>query len=93
MTPASLGMVIGLAGGFVRACIGFLYKKAKNRATRFSPLKFLVTLIECSIAGLALGMMVEVNDAKTGIALALAAAGFSELAGKSGLHDILGLKK
>lgn len=93
MTPATLGILIGLAGGLLRAVIGFLYKKAKSPKTRFIPLKFLVTLIECSIAGLVLGLMVDVTDARTGVALGLAAAGVSEIAGKSGLHELLGLKK
>ena len=87
MTPATLGVLIGLAGGCLRAVIGFAYKKAKNRKTRFLPWKFIVTLVECSVAGLVLGMMVDVTDVKTGIALALAASGVSELASKSGLHD------
>ncbi len=93
MTPATLGMLIGLSGGFLRACLGFMYKKAKYPKTRFIPIKFIVTLIECSLAGLGLGMLFEVGDVKTGLALALAAAGVSEIAGKTGLHDLFGIKK
>ncbi|MBU2637850.1 MAG: hypothetical protein KJ955_02660 [Nanoarchaeota archaeon] len=92
MTPASLGMIIGLAGGFLRACLGFMYKKVKAPKTRFIPMKFVITLIECSLAGLGIGLLVEVTDFKTGLALALAAAGVSEIAGKTGLHDLLGIK-
>ncbi|MFA5887476.1 MAG: hypothetical protein WC852_02090 [Candidatus Nanoarchaeia archaeon] len=93
MTPEVLGILIGLAGGCLRAIIGFLYKKAKDKGTRFIPLKFTVTLVECAVGGLILGMMVDVTDIRAGIALGLAAAGLSEMAGKSGLHEFLGLKK
>ncbi|HII15401.1 MAG TPA: hypothetical protein HA362_03735 [Nanoarchaeota archaeon] len=93
MSPASLGIFIGLAGGCLRAVIGFAYKKAKNRKTRFIPWKFIITLAECSVAGLVLGMMVDVTDIKTGIALGLAASGLSELASKTGLHDLFKRKE
>jgi len=93
MTPEVLGILIGLLGGCLRAFIGFAYRKAKDKGTRFMPWKFIVTLIECAVAGLILGMLVEVSDVKTGIALALAASGLSELAGKTGLHEAIGLKK
>lgn len=93
MTPEVLGILIGLLGGCLRAFIGFAYRKAKDKGTRFMPWKFIVTLIECAVAGLVIGMLVEVTDVKTGVALGLAASGLSELAGKSGLHDIIGLKR
>lgn len=93
MTPEVLGILIGLLGGCLRAFIGFAYRKAKDKSTRFLPWKFIVTLIECAVAGLVLGMLVDVADVKTGIALALAASGLSELAGKTGLHEAIGLKK
>lgn len=89
MDSQLLGLLIGLAGGSLRACIGFIYKKAKNPKTIFKPYLFSVTLIEGLVAGALLGSWVAVATIPAGISLGLAAAGLSEMAGKTGLHDRL----
>jgi len=89
MNPQLLGLGIGFLGGILRACIGFIYAKAKNPKVRFRPYLFLVTLIEGIVAGIVLGSLITVGDIPTGVSLGLAAAGLSELTGKTGLHDKL----
>jgi len=74
MNPQILGLLIGFAGGCFRACLGFIYSKAKNPDAPFRPYLFTLTLIEGVAAGVLLGSMIEVNNLQTGISLALAAA-------------------
>ena len=89
MNSQLLGLGIGFLGGILRACIGFVYAKAKDSKVKFKPYLFLVTLIEGVTAGIVLGSLITVIDVPTGVSLGLAAAGLSEMAGKTGLHDKL----
>ena len=93
MNNQILGLFVGLAGGAFRAILGYFYAKAKNKRLKFNKYLFFVTLIEGIAAGALLGSMVEINNLQAGISLALASAGLSEVAGKTGLHDALGAKK
>lgn len=89
MDTQLIGLSIGFLGGIMRAVIGFTYAKAKKPKTKFKPYLFLITLIEGIVAGIVLGSLITVSDIPTGVSLGLAAAGLSEMAGKTGLHDKL----
>ncbi len=93
MNNQVLGIFIGFSGGIFRACLGFLYAKAKLPKIKFNPYLFLVTLIEGMAAGVLLGSMIAVTNLQVAISLGLAAAGLSEVAGKTGFHEIIGVKK
>ncbi len=89
MASEILGLAIGFSGGILRAVIGFVYAKARCPKLKFNPYLFSVTLIEGIVAGIVLGSLITVGDIATGVSLGLAAAGISEFAGKTGLHDRL----
>lgn len=89
MSPEVIGLFVGFLGGCFRAIIGFVYKKARNPKMVFKPYLFLATLIEGIFAGIVLGSRIPVTTMALGVSVGLASAGFSELMGKTGLHDKL----